>query len=196
MQMLGEVITDPLGMEHQGSVPGLGLLPIRTVMKADKVTHNTTGKMAVKILFGQRVEDVAVSGYEIHIGQTLYADDAAPFAYLSAGPLSSGVRKDGCINRDARIFGTYLHGLFDDDGFRHQFLRAGRAFRQLAAPRKLVLWKQSREESMNRLAYEVEKSLDMKTIFSWAGLPYEGTATAGALDRSKYSRQKDTGDEQ
>jgi len=196
MQMLGEVITDPLGMEHQGSVSGLGLLPIRTIMKSDKVTRNTTGKMASKILFGQLVEEVAVSGYEIHIGETLYADDAAPFATLSADSLSSGVRKDGCINPDARILGTYLHGLFDDDGFRHQFLRAARAFRKLAAPQELVLWKEGREESMNRLAQEVEKSLDMKTIFSWAGLSYEGTATTGALDRSKCSRQKDTSDEQ
>jgi adenosylcobyric acid synthase len=185
MQMLGEAITDPLGMEYQGSVSGLGLLPIRTIMKSDKVTRNTTGKMASKILFGQLVEDVAVSGYEIHIGETLYSDDASPFATLSADSLSSDVREDGCLNTDARILGTYLHGLFDDDGFRHQFLRAARAFRQLAAPRELVLWKQGREESMDRLAHEVENALDMKTIFSWVGLPYEGTTAAGDLDRSK-----------
>ncbi len=68
------------------------------------------------------------------------------------------------------IFGTYLHGLFDDDGFRHQFLCAARRFHQLDAPDELLRWKQLREESLNRLAREVEKALDMETIFGWVGL--------------------------
>jgi adenosylcobyric acid synthase len=67
MQMLGEAITDPMGMEREGSVPGLGLLPIRTIMQTDKVTRNVTGNMAGGILFGQPIADSRVSGYEIHI---------------------------------------------------------------------------------------------------------------------------------
>jgi adenosylcobyric acid synthase len=85
-----------------------------------------------------------------------------------------------------RVFGTYLHGLFDDDSFRHQFLRAARAFHKLAAPNELHLWKQLREESLNRLAREVEKALDMKTIFGWVGLPYEDNGeTRENPDRSQ-----------
>jgi adenosylcobyric acid synthase len=57
MQMLGEAIIDPLGMEREGSVPGLGLLPIRTIMQADKVTRNVTGNMVTRTLFGQPVAD-------------------------------------------------------------------------------------------------------------------------------------------
>jgi adenosylcobyric acid synthase len=77
------------------------------------------------------------------------------------------------MNSDSRIFGTYLHGLFDNDGFRHEFLRAARAFHKLTAPAELHLWKQLREESLSRLAREVEKALDMKTIFGWIDLAYK-----------------------
>ena len=173
MQMLGETIIDPLGMEREGSVPGLGVLPIRTIMRGDKVTRNVTGKMVARTLFGQPVTDSRVSGYEIHIGQTVYQVGATHFSVLSACSQSSGGRNDGCMTSDTRVFGTYLHGLFDDDGFREQFLRAARGFHKLGAPTELRLWKQLREESLNRLAGEVEKALDMNAIFGWVGLPYK-----------------------
>jgi adenosylcobyric acid synthase len=172
MQMLGITITDPLGMERSGSADGLGLLPIQTIMQTDKVTRNVRGQMVETVLFGQPVTCSNVSGYEIHIGQTLYLGGSRHFAILSSDSGSAGAITDGCISADSRIFGTYLHGLFDDDGFRHQFLRAARAFHQLTAPAELHLWKQLREESLNRLAREVEDALDMETIFGWVGLPY------------------------
>jgi adenosylcobyric acid synthase len=180
MQMLGEEITDPLGIEQEGSVSGLGLLPIRTVMQADKVTRNVTGKLIARTLFGQPVADSRLSGYEIHIGQTFYQTGAVPFAVLS-----SGGHNDGCMSTDTRVFGTYLHGLFDNDSFRHQFLRAARSFHKLAAPDELSPWKRLREESLNRLAREVEKALDIKTIFGWVGLSYEDNGGTQENDRSQ-----------
>jgi adenosylcobyric acid synthase len=178
MQMLGETITDPLGMEREGSVPGLGLLPIRTIMQSDKVTRNVTGNMVARTLFGTPVTDTRVSGYEIHVGRTVYQTGGAQFAVLSAGLGSSGERDDGCVSANTRIFGTYLHGLFDNDSFRHQFLLAARAFYNLAAPRELDQWKQLREESFDRLACEVERALDMAAIFEWVGLPHRESDAA------------------
>ena len=186
MQILGESITDPLGMEREGSVEGLGLLPIRTIMQGDKVTRNSTGEVTTTVLFGQPFPDRAISGYEIHIGRTIYQAGATHFAVLSSDSGSPAVRNDGCISADSRVFGTYLHGLFDDDGFRHQFLQAARAFHKLAVRNDLHLWKQLREESLDRLAREVETELDMATIFDWVGLPYPGMVSVdGNLDRAQ-----------
>jgi adenosylcobyric acid synthase len=81
------------------------------------------------------------------------------------------------VSADGRVLGTYLHGLFDDDSFRHQFIRAARAFHNLAAPEELHRWKELREESLNQLAREVENVLDMGTIFGWVGLSYNGVAS-------------------
>jgi adenosylcobyric acid synthase len=176
MQMLGETIADPLGMEHADSVAGLGLLPIQTVMQANKVTRNVKGKMATAVLFGQTVTDGQLSGYEIHIGQTSYQPNATHFAVLSSESERSNTNTDGCVSADTRVFGTYLHGLFDEDIFRHQFLRAARSFYGLLAPLKFHLWKQLREESLDRLAQAVEDALDMEAIFGWVGLPYTNRA--------------------
>jgi adenosylcobyric acid synthase len=181
MQILGETIADPSGMEHEGSVAGLDLLPIRTMMQTEKVTRNTAGKMVSAALFGQPVEECRVSGYEIHIGKTIYQAGAKHFAELSpndAAHESKAVSEDGCISADTRVFGTYLHGLFDDDQFRHQFIRAARAFHKLTAPAELKHWKQLREDSLDRLALEVSKTLDMQTIFRWVGLAYKDSAFA------------------
>jgi adenosylcobyric acid synthase len=186
MQMLGEVITDPHGMEHHGSAAGLGLLPIQTIMQADKVTRNVTGNMVARSLFGQPVADSVVSGYEIHIGRTIYQAGAMPFAILSSKGRAADDHNDGCMSTDTRFFGTYLHGLFDDDGFRHQFLRAARAFHALVPPDELYPWKHLRQEALNRLAREVEKALHMETIFGWVGLPYKYIASVEeTLDHSQ-----------
>jgi adenosylcobyric acid synthase len=181
MQMLGESITDPNAMEHEGSVIGLGLLPIRTVMRREKVTRNATGEVVAPVLFGQPFEETCLSGYEIHIGQTIYQAGAKHFADISSdhgADESKAVSKDGCISADTQTVGTYLHGLFDDDRFRHQFIRAARAFHELTTPVELRFWKHVREDSLNRLAFEVSKALDMETIFNWVGLSYRAVGLA------------------
>jgi adenosylcobyric acid synthase len=181
MQMLGETITDPLGVEREGSMVGLGLLPIRTDMQTDKVTRNVVGEMAGASLFGHAVAGRRVAGYEIHIGETMYLSEGSHFARLSTRDGAS--IEDGCVSTDERVFGTYLHGIFDEDGFRHDFIRTGRAFHGLNGPEELYDWKQLREESLNRLADEVECALDMETIFGWAGVAYRRGFVAGDAAR-------------
>jgi adenosylcobyric acid synthase len=167
MQMLGREIADPEGIERQGSVPGLDLLPISTVMQTVKVTRLSSGAIQHSFLFQHELQQRQVAGYEIHVGKTLYLDQAEPFAMLENGEL------DGCISTDRRVLGTYLHGIFDDDCFRHEFLCAARSFHRLASPPVRNPWRAQREESLNRLANQVSTSLDMRQIFSWAGLDYE-----------------------
>lgn len=171
MQMLGEAITDPAGIEREGSAPGLGLLPIRTTMRAEKVTRSATGTLHGDTLFGQRIATRCVAGYEIHVGTTSYATHARPFATL-AGADGSSTQWDGCVSEDTRVVGTYLHGVFDEDGFRHAFLLAARGFAGLSNDVLLMGWKAKREESLNRLADEVSKALDLRTIFGWVGQEY------------------------
>jgi adenosylcobyric acid synthase len=164
MQMLGDELIDLEGIERQGRMPGLGLLPIRTEMQAEKVTRLCSG--VIHSLFGQPLQEDLVRGYEIHIGKTLYQDNAEPFAILT------NAEQDGCVSTDRRVLGTYLHGIFDHDGFRHQFLTAARTFFQLVPPSAFNPWTMQREESLDRLAHQVSTSLDMHRIFDWVGLKY------------------------
>ena len=173
MQMLGHEITDPLGMEHAGAHSGLGLLPIRTTMLAHKVTSLVHGTLTGSTLFGQPLQSSDVAGYEIHIGQTTYLDGAKPFAQIARSATPTTQLADGCLAADGRIFGTYVHGIFDGDCFRHTFLAAARAFHQLSPVTSYEPWKAKREASLERLASAVEGALDMNRIFAWAGLTYQ-----------------------
>ena len=167
MQMLGREIADPAGIERQGYLPGLGLLNISTTMQTEKVTRLSSGTIQHTSLFQQQLRQRQIAGYEIHVGKTSYLHQAEPFATLENGEL------DGCISPDQRVLGTYLHGIFDDDCFRHEFLQAARSFHHLSSPAVLNPWRAQREESLNRLANQVSTSLDMRQIFPWAGLDYE-----------------------
>jgi adenosylcobyric acid synthase len=167
MQMLGQELSDPLGIERQGCVPGLGLLPISTTMQPQKVTRICSGSINGGSLFGQPLPEGRIAGYEIHVGKTLYLERAEAFATLSSGEL------DGCVSADRKILGSYLHGIFDEDCFRHAFLTAARSFCKLATPSELNPWKAQREESLNRLSRQVSQSLNMQRIFSWVGMKYQ-----------------------
>ena len=166
MQMLGSTIHDPQAMEHAGTVDGLGLLSIATHMQSGKVTRLVRGHLALQTLFDQAIPAIEIQGYEIHIGETIYAGGARPFAMLNGSEL------DGCVSPNSRIFGTYLHGIFDDDAFRHAFIAAARSFQHLAPANSFENWRQKREDSFERLAQVVRASVDLPRIFDWVGLKY------------------------
>jgi adenosylcobyric acid synthase len=179
MQMLGRAIIDPDAIEHEDQAEALGLLPFSTRMNLEKVTRETTGRLSLSMLFGQPVPAVCVSGYEIHVGETIYAAGAQAFSTLH------GNQPDGCISPDTRIFGTYLHGIFDDDAFRHTFIAAARSFHHLAPAANLENWRKRREDSLNRLANTVRKSLDLTRIFNWVGLEYRSQAQTEIMEQTR-----------
>jgi adenosylcobyric acid synthase len=167
MQMLGQQIADPEGIERKGCITGLGRLPINTTMQTVKVTRLSSGTIHHSSLFQQPLRQRQIAGYEIHVGKTSYLDQAEPFATLENG------ESDGCISTDGRVVGTYLHGIFDDDTFRHEFLQAASSYHHIPRPSVLNPWRAQREESLNHLANQVSTSLDLRQIFSWAGLEYQ-----------------------
>ena len=170
MQMLGRTIADPDAVESSGATQGLDLLPIATTMRPAKTTILTRATLATARLFDQPTAPTQVSGYEIHIGETTYLPGAQPFAHTAHS------QPEGCIAPSTRIFGTYLHGLFDDDSFRRTFLTAARAFHQLAPAPDFSRWQHQREQALDAFAAHVEQALDMPAIFNMAGLAYKAHA--------------------
>lgn len=107
-QMLGQHVADPDGIEGaSGTDAGLGLLDVETVMTGDK---RLTQVHAV-----HAPSTTPFRGYEIHIGRTQGHDCERPFA-LVAG------QREGAISGTGRVSGSYLHGMFRDDGFRAAWL--------------------------------------------------------------------------
>ena len=100
MQMLGREIEDS-GIEA-GSSEGLGWLSLSTTMQPEKTLRQVDESSA---LFG----DTRVTGYEIHHGESDVDSTLFPFS----------ARSD-----DGQVWGSYVHGLFEQGEFRKQWLAA------------------------------------------------------------------------
>jgi adenosylcobyric acid synthase len=107
-QMLGRTIADPDGIEGQaGTVEGLGHLAVDTILTNDKTVRPVTATHIAS--------KVALSAYEIHLGETTGPDTLrAPFRRHG--------KPEGAASTTGRVIGTYLHGLFTTDAFREIFL--------------------------------------------------------------------------
>ena len=69
--MLGESLEDPEGVEsNQPATAGLGLLPIKTVLRREKTTRQSRGRVKAGRGLFAGADGVAVQGYEIHVGET------------------------------------------------------------------------------------------------------------------------------
>jgi len=148
-QMLGRVIRDPHGVDGPaGTVEGLGLLDLETTMSRDKVVRPTRGRCARS--------GAAVHGYEIHLGATTGADLVRPMLHLDSGA-------DGARSADGRIEGCYVHGLFQADGFRGQWLEGLRAGAGSALAYDLAV-----EQALDELADGVEAALEVDRLFESA----------------------------
>ena len=159
-QILGKTIRDPDHVESTlESIEGLGLLDTDTVMAPEKTT---TLDVACRI-DGDPAE--RLEGYEIHMGVTRRGDGVRPlFRIISRNDQPCDV-EDGAVNDRGNVWGTYLHGIFDNDTFRHDFLNALREDRGLAPlPRAGVFYKRRLLESVAELARTVGEALDMERI--------------------------------
>jgi len=186
MQMLGTAIDDPYGVEGGGTQDGLGLLSIRTKMNRKKTTREATGELIVPELFGEPLSSCAVQGYEIHVGETEYLEGAAPFARIHRTGDSEEFTLDGCSSEHGRVIGTYLHGIFHDDAFRHAFLGSARKGCRLAPADEFLDWKQLREDEFERLARTVADAVDPKRLLGLVGLAWPRVSTKERTCASRH----------
>lgn len=178
-QMLGRWIHDQDGVdgESPGTMAGMQLLDIETRFERQKATRQVVGELVAgfgpdKLGQGERIE-----GYEIHMGVSYPADDAAVSSLARirdryGGHLSGdSYRLDGAVSPDGLVFGTYVHGLFDQDGVRHCLLRWIRE-RKWSTNRQAqtVSWRQQRLEAYRQLADRVREAVDMDMLYHILGI--------------------------
>lgn len=139
-QMLGSRVTDPLGIEgSEREIAGLGLLAVETEMAPEKTVRNSRA--------WSLEHDVALEGYEIHLGKTSGPDCERP-------PVSIDGRPDGAMSADGRVMGTYLHGLFGSDAYRTVLLQS------FGIEGGGVNYRQSVDAALDDIAAELEGVLD------------------------------------
>ena len=150
-QMLGAGIVDPDGADGPpGEAPGLGLLDVCTEMTGPKTVRPVQGRCLTT--------ELPVTGYEIHVGLTTGGDCARPLFDLDG-------RADGARSIDGLIEGSYVHGVFGNDGFRRAWLRrAGGGGSNLDYTAAV-------EQAIDRVADGVDRAVDVEALLDCAAPP-------------------------
>jgi adenosylcobyric acid synthase len=110
LQMLGEALLDPDGIDGNG--PGLGLLPLVSQFGRVKTVRHTQARLAAATGHWSALSGLTVSGYEIHHGQTVQHPAMAAAGHVAV-ERSPGLAWQ---NPQGNVLGLYLHGLFEDAG--------------------------------------------------------------------------------
>ncbi len=146
-QMLGTMIQDPHGVEGTvKSIPGLGILPITTVLARTKKT--------VQCEFRFKNHTQPCKGYEIHMGVTQYATTATPLNTI--GTEGEGYLEDNC-------WGTYIHGILDNSVVIEELLSDANVTEKVATP---FDYQQYKEENYDKLAALLDAHLDIEAIIT------------------------------
>lgn len=170
-QMLGEVIRDPQHTESQNDeVAGLGLLGMETVFASEKLTSQVVAQCQDLHFMGQSISADNLQGYEIHMGHTAFTREADkhPFTVCQRRGKACA-SQEGTANAAGNVFGTYIHGVFDNDVFRRSVLNAlrhSKGLEALANTRNVMAEKQ---QAYEHLADVVENALDMEKLYQIMG---------------------------
>jgi adenosylcobyric acid synthase len=164
-QMLGHEISDPKGLEGGGMSKGLGFLDVTTELDAPKICRQV---QATSLLHDVE-QHMPVYGYEIHMGRTSRGV-ALPCFHIETSEILGGnaSSEEGAASENGRVWGTSIHGLFDQAGFRRGWLNRVRGRKGLSSisPRESQLVTTQLGAELDRWADHLEKYLSMALIYS------------------------------
>lgn len=163
-QMLGKKILDPLGVEsREKEIPGFGLLDFITTMEKEKSTRQVEASWhySDKRYFANMAKEEPICGYEIHMGQTDYGAEKHP-VYVQ-----TTAQWEGAVNAGGNVFGTYLHGIFDNLGWTQKLLntlrlKSGLPEHSTALP---ATYREHKEREYDNLAAVVRENINLAEVY-------------------------------
>lgn len=161
-QMLGKKIYDPVRAESEiTEADGLGLLEMETVFGPDKITAQVKARVSDHSGLLTGMKGLDITGYEIHMGKCSKEPPHSVFAVASPGD-GLGSYRDGGINQTGRVFGSYIHGLFNNIEFTRSMINNLCSLRNLRRTEGTAL---DREKAYDDMAAVFRQSLDMAGIY-------------------------------
>lgn len=167
-QILGSKIKDPYETESSvKEINGLGLLNTETIFEQEKTTTQIEGQ----IIYGNSnflssKENKEIKGYEIHMGQTILNEGVKPFIKITKRLRDKVDVFDGAINNEGNVFGTYIHGIFDNIKFTRELLNKLREEKGLEKiDANIDSFEDFKEGEYKKIAKLVRNHLDIKKIY-------------------------------
>ena len=158
-QMLGKNVCDPDKLEgDQELYQGLNLLPLNTIIKPNKIARQR------QTISHYPQSGFPITGYEIHQGITQLIDSSQTEENIILDQLFDDSSL-GVVTNSQSVWGSYLHGLFDNGAWRRSWLNQLRKRRGLPSlPTGIANYREQRESNLDAIADLVEEFLDLKLI--------------------------------
>ena len=162
--MLGTKLEDPFYKEgsktnSEYKIKGIGLLPLKTTFFENKLTRQIKSES----LWPCKSK---INGFEIHNGKT-ELDNIQNSLQISPifKDLDLGWFKEN--NEGGTIAGTYIHGIFENDNWRDEYINLIRKNKNLPIlKKKSRSYKLKRESIIDSLADEFDKHINIKSLLN------------------------------
>jgi len=168
-QMLGKVILDPENAESGIlETGGLGLIDVSTLFKMQKSTHQVKARFHENGtgIFKNLNTESKITGYEIHMGETVLLNGAAPFLKIIERSDKEVSMDDGAVSSDGNVIGSYLHGIFDNDEFRLGLINHLRKNKGISPISPEELGTVDKERQYDKLADWFREHINMDLIYN------------------------------
>ncbi|MBO8230480.1 cobyric acid synthase CobQ [Prochlorococcus marinus str. MU1404] len=164
LQMLGTTLKDPYLKEGsqnhaEQTIKGIGLLPLKTTFFKKKLTRQINSESLWPC-------QSKINGFEIHNGKTELDNMQSS---LKIKPIFKDLNLGWYLeNKEGGIIaGTYIHGIFENDNWRDQYINLIRKSKDLPIIKtKSISYKKKRESIIDNLAKEFEKHLNFTSLLS------------------------------
>ncbi|MGL6115710.1 MAG: cobyric acid synthase [Cetobacterium sp.] len=157
-QILGQKVLDPHGIEGDiEELPGLGLLDVETIMEKEKMTTQYSGKIENSQGILEGLDGAPIKGYEIHQGVTISHEAAV-----------TGDKRIVAVVKE-NIFGTYIHGIFDNKEITDEILNKIRRKKGLEEKFSQMTFEEYRMGELDKLEKIFRENVDMERVYEILG---------------------------
>ena len=158
---MGNTVCDPEAVEEGGSIRGLQLLPLKTVLSSEKYRSQTEDCFDDLTGVFSSIAGEEFVGYEIHNGVTTVDDTSSSLEIIERDEEGNII-----LVQNKNLLGTYVHGVFDQGDLAYRLVSAIAETKGLNLEAEAVDYQQLKEQEYDKLADVIRENLDMKYIYS------------------------------
>ena len=154
-QMMGQKITDPHGIESDiKEIPGLGIFDLETIMEKEKNTHQYYGTLIHTSGILKGMDKTPINGYEIHQGVTVGEENSVTMD-----------QRIVAVTKGENIFGTYIHGIFDNEKVTRNILNLIRDKKGMEIKSVGQTYDEYRMNELDKLEAIMRENIDTEKLY-------------------------------